>query len=281
MWINGLAAILLVLSSMQVYAKNPPYPRGSIEELFPASPPPVERTYRVGDRSIHYWQVDGGPARVVFLHGTPGDWKAWAHYLADPALRARATLIAVDRPGFGASEPGRVAPRMADQARLLAPLLTGPGAPTLLVGHSLGGPIGAELAMRHPDAVRGAVLVAPSIDPATEAPRWYNRLMTWRLVRWIAPDEFGWSNDEIMVLAEELEKQTSRWASLPMPITVVQGAQDELVDPRTAAYAERILPKPWGRVVVIPDQGHFVLWKRPDLVTREILALLDRTESPR
>ena len=36
-----------------------------------------------------------------------------------------------------------------------------------------------------------------------------------------------------------------------------------------------------GKVVVVPDQGHFVLWKRPDLVTREILDVLDRTESPR
>ncbi|MCR6679307.1 alpha/beta hydrolase, partial [Escherichia marmotae] len=84
----------------------------------------------------------------LFLHGTPGDWKAWAHFMADPELQKRATMISVDRAGFGASDPGRVAPLMADQARLLAPLLEGPGGPTLLVGHSLGGPIGAELAMR-------------------------------------------------------------------------------------------------------------------------------------
>ncbi len=258
-------------------AKNPPYPRGPIDELFPKPPRPVEHTYRIDGRTIHYWQVDGGPARVVFLHGTPGDWKAWAHYLADPELQKRATLIAVDRPGFGASDPGKVAPLMADQARLLAPLLEGPGKPTVIVGHSLGGPIGAELAMRYPQRVRGAVLVAPSIDPGTEQPRWYNEAMTLWLVRAIAPKEFAWSNDEIMVLVGELEKQTPRWASLKMPITVVQGAKDELVNPKTAAYAEKVLPKPNGKVVVVPDQGHFVLWDRPELVTREIIDVLDRT----
>ena len=272
-----LLAVLLVVSSFVTEAKNPPYPRGPINELFPTPPQPVEHTYRIDDRTVHYWQIDGGPARVVFLHGTPGDWKAWVHYLADPELHKRATLIAVDRPGFGASDPGKVAPLMADQARLLAPLLVGPGSPTVVVGHSLGGPIGAELAMRYPQLVRGAVLVAPSIDPNTEQPRWYNEAMTLWLVRAIAPKEFAWSNDEIMVLVGELEKQTPRWADLKMPITVVQGAKDELVDPKTAAYAEKVLPKPNGKVVVVPDQGHFVLWDRPDLVTREIIDVLDRT----
>lgn len=275
-----LAAVLLAISSCGVLAKNPPYPRDSVEELFPTPPRPVEHEYRIDDRTIHYWQIGGGPARILFVHGTPGDWKAWAHYLADRQLQQRATLIAVDRPGFGASDPGRVAPRMAEQARLLAPLLDGPGKPTVIVGHSLGGPIAAELAMRHPALVRGAVLVAPSIDPSTEQPRWYNRAMTFGLVRALMPKEFAWANDEIMVLPQDLQAQTARWAGLTMPITVVQGARDELVDPKTADYAASVLPKPGGRVIVVPDEGHFVVWKRPDLITREILDLLDRTGIP-
>ena len=96
---KALLAILLVASSFVAGAKNPPYPRGPIDELFPTPPQPVEHRYRIDDRTIHYWQIDGGPARVVFLHGTPGDWKAWAHFMADPELQKRATLIAVDRPG--------------------------------------------------------------------------------------------------------------------------------------------------------------------------------------
>ncbi len=193
----------LLLISATATAKNPPYPMGSIDELFPKPPKPVEHSYKIDDRTIHYWQIGDGPARILFLHGTPGGWKAWAHYMADPELQKRATMISVDRPGFGASDPGRVAPLMADQARLLAPLLDGP---TVLVGHSLGGPIGAELAMRYPEQVRGAVLVAPSIDPNTEQPRWYNVAMTLWLVKLIAPNDFIWSNQEILPLVGELEK---------------------------------------------------------------------------
>lgn len=273
-----LGCLFAIGLSLAACADNPPYPRGSLESLFPLPPRPEERSYRIEDRTIHYWVIPGGPARIVFLHGTPGDWKAWAGYLRDPELQLRATLIAVDRPGFGASDPGRMAPTMAEQSRLLAPLLQdGPAGGTVLVGHSLGGPIAAQLAMDHPDLVRGAVLVAPSIDPNTEQPRWYNWLMTYRLVQWLAPTEFSWSNQEIMPLVDGLKAQTPRWQALRMPITVVQGAKDELVDPRTAAYAERVLPKPNGKVVVVPDQGHFVLWNRPDLITREILAVLDRS----
>lgn len=270
--------VSLLLSSVTACASNPPYPHGTVNQLFPKPPRPVEKTYDIDDRSIHYWEIAGGPARIVFLHGTPGDWQAWAKYLADPELQKRATLIAVDRPGFGASNPGRMAPALSEQARLLEPLLKGPGAPAVLVGHSLGGPIAAEMAMDYPDEVRGAVLVAPSIDPNTEQPRWYNVAMTYTLVQWIAPKIFKWSNEEIMPLVGELKQQTPRWKNLKMPITVIQGAKDELVDPRTAAYAEKVLPKPNGKVIVVPDQGHFVLWKRPDLVVGQIIDVLDRTE---
>lgn len=271
-----LGASLLLLA-LNAAASNPPYPRGPVEELFPEPPRPVEKTYSIDDRTIHYWQIDGGPARIVFLHGTPGDWKAWARYLRDPELQKRATLIAVDRPGFGDSDPGRVAPALTEQARLLEPLLKGRGSPTVVVGHSLGGPIAGELAMDYPDEVRGAVLVAPSIDPNTEQPRWYNVAMTWRLVKAIAPKEFAWSNQEIMPLVNELKTQEPRWKNLAMPITVVQGAKDQLVDPRTADYARRVLPQGNGRVVVVPDQGHFVLWNQPELVIKEIIDVLDRS----
>lgn len=277
----SVAVAACLLAAGPAEAKNPPYPHGTVEQLFPNPPRPVEMTYRIDDRTIHYWSVGNGPARIVFLHGTPGDWQAWAKYLGDPDLQARATLIAVDRPGFGASDPGRVAPALSEQARLLEPLLKSPSGspsgPAVVVGHSLGGPIGAQLAMDYPDEVRAAVLVAPSIDPNTEQPRWYNRLMTFRLVQWIAPSMFVWSNEEIMPLVGELQQQTARWQRLKMPVTVVQGAKDELVDPKTAAYAERVLPKPNGKVVVVPDEGHFVLWNRPDLVIREIIDVLDRT----
>jgi len=272
---SGLAAVIGLWG-----CSNPPYPRGPVEQLFPQPPRPEDHYYRVREREVHYMQIGGGPARILFIHGSPGDWKAWASYLGDPRLRDRAVLLAVDRPGFGESGPGQVVVAPEDQAALLAPLLVGVGAPTLIVSHSLGGPIAGELALDYPDRVRGAVLVAPSIDPATEHPRWYNRAMTWKMIQWLMPDDFEWSNEELMPLDEELVRMTPRWRDLRVPVTVIQGDKDELVDPRTADFAQRVMPGSLTRIVRVPGQGHFVLWKRRDLVVDEILALLDRTQPP-
>lgn len=260
-----------------------------ISHFFPSPPQPEAHDLVVDGRRIHYLLMRGGPARIVFIHGTPGNWQGWSDFLADPRLRERATMIAVDRPGFGNSGRGHMVPALEDQARLLAPLLQVEGGGegrALLVGHSLGGPIAARLAMDDPQAVRAALLIAPSIAPEYEQPRWFNELAdtwlaralagTW-LQRQFADDDLYNSNAEIMPLVAGLRAMEPGWPKLAMPITVMQGLKDDLVDPRTADYAERVLPKPNGVVQRLPDEDHFVLWREPALVTDAILALLDRS----
>ena len=105
------------------------------------------------------------PARVLFVHGSPGTWDAWRGFLMDRELRAAARLIAVDRVGFGGSERGRAEPSLERQAVALAAVLESePGPPAIVVGHSLGGPIAVRLAIDRPELVAGLLLSAPSID---------------------------------------------------------------------------------------------------------------------
>ncbi len=263
-----------------------------IDELFPDPPRPAARDYVVDGHKIHYLLMPGGPARIVFIHGTPGDWQGWRNYLSDERLRARATMIAVDRPGFGGSERGQMQPKLAEQARLLAPLLKmadGGEGGAVLVGHSLGGPIAARMAMDYPANVRAALLISPSIAPDYEAPRWFNDLGDSWLARalkgsWLqhqfADDDLYNSNAEIMPLVHELKLMEPLWPRVTMPVTVMQGMKDTLVDPRTADYAEAVLPRPGGVVLRLPEEDHFVLWSEPNLVVDAILALLDRSAPP-
>ncbi|WP_292998786.1 alpha/beta hydrolase [Nevskia sp.] len=286
---------LLVLATLLAtgWAQPPPSAQDTapiddhIPELFPRGPQPEAGDYEIDGRRVHYVVMPGGPQRLIFIHGTPGNWQGWRDYLADPRLRQRATIIAVDRPGFGNSGRGRMVPDIADQARLLAPLLDladGGQGKAYLVGHSLGGPIAAKLAMDHPERVAGALLIAPSIAPDLEHPRWFNHMAdtwlakalagTW-VQRQFADDDLYNSNAEIMPLARGLKAMEPGWASLTMPVIVVQGLQDTLVDPATADYAERVLPTPNGRVIRLPNHDHFLIWSDYERCARLVAELMD------
>jgi pimeloyl-ACP methyl ester carboxylesterase len=218
------------------------------------------------------------PRTVLFVHGTPGTWEAFRGYLADPELAGRARLIAVDRPGFGRSGRGRAVGSLETQAAALAAVLEGTASgPAVVVGHSLGGPIAARLAADRPELVAGLVLVAPSIDPALERWRWYNVAASWRVVQWLLPVDWVTSNRELAPLAGELERLRPLWHRIAAPVVVVQGGRDELVPAANADFAERVLPAPRLEVRRHPEDGHFILWQRPETVRGPILDLLERT----
>jgi pimeloyl-ACP methyl ester carboxylesterase len=255
-WI-ALASVLLAACS------NPPYPRGSIEQLYPVGPRPVFGRVAVDGREIGYAEVTHqGRPRIVFIHGSPGDWKAFADYLGDAQLHEYGTLVAVDRPGFGASGRGQVVADLREQARLLAPLLLGEDAPGIVVGHSLGGAIALRLALDYPERVRGVLLIAASVAPQLEAPRWYNRLASWKLVQWLLPSELVDSNRELFGLQAQLAALDADLPALKAPVYVVQGMRDELVDPRTADYLQGALAGARNRIWRMENDGHFVIWKR-------------------
>src|SRR3546814_1056461 len=150
-----------------------------MKQLFPDPPRPELKTETVAGHTLQYAELDrAGSPRILFIHGSPGEWQAFDSYLNRPELQVYGPLLAPDRPGYGGSEPHVVVASLEEQARRLAPLLLGNGAPAIVVGHSLGGPIAAKLAMDYPDRVRGLLLLAPSVAPALEAPRWYQRLAT-------------------------------------------------------------------------------------------------------
>src|SRR3546814_2121380 len=109
--------------------------------------------------------------------------------------------------------------------------------------------------MDYPDRVRGLLLLAPSVAPALEAPRWYQRLATWRVVQWLLPRTLIDANRELMPLQAQLRELEPGWAKLRMPVYVIQGEDDALVDPRTADYLERVLAHTPHRIWRYPDRS--------------------------
>jgi pimeloyl-ACP methyl ester carboxylesterase len=215
----------------------------------------------------------GGPQdapRVIFVHGSPGAAADWAEYLLDPPAGREA--VAIDRPGFGRSDPYGAVPSLAEQADALAPLLVQRGGHwPIVVGHSMGAPVAAWLAAEHPDEVEGLVLLAGAMDPALEEWRWYNRAAT-ELSPMLARPLRN-SNEEMRALRGELEALAPELARIRCPIVVVHGRRDALVPFAEVDYARRMFPAARLRVIELPEGDHFLPWDAVDTVRTAIGSL--------
>ena len=251
-----------------------PYTRGTVYELFPVAPRPTDASYRVGSSRVHFVEENGGPGRIVFIHGSPGDWQGWAPLMRNPQLRSQAAMLAPDRPGWGRSDYGHVVPGLEAQAELLRPLLGEGTRRTLLVAHSYGGAVALRMALDHPQAVSGLLLVAPALSPELERPSWYERLAGMFPARLLLPERLTLSLKELANLPQDLGRLRRLLPGLQVPVVVIQGEDDGQVDPRTADFAERELPPRFTKVIRVSGQGHWILWTDQALIVSEILSML-------
>jgi 3-oxoadipate enol-lactonase len=117
---------------------------------------------------------------------------------ATPLLAERCRVTAWDLPGHGASAPASEPFGVADLADAVALAVRDLGETSVLyAGVSLGGATGLELALRHPDLVRAAVIVASGAQLG-EPSAWHDRatlvreqstsaLIVPSATRWFAP----------------------------------------------------------------------------------------------
>ena len=109
--------IIVLTTLLQLAAcTKPPWPCGSIEELYPQTQNrPELRTVRAQGLDIQVAQTAGSRTTpIVFVHGSPGGWKAWARFLDTPALAAFGPRLAMDQDPL-------VDPRTADYLEQPAP----------------------------------------------------------------------------------------------------------------------------------------------------------------
>jgi len=234
--------------------------------------------YKVGKRVINYLAVgDSTLPLVVFIHGSPGSLSAFIDFMADTALLKRAQLVTVDRPGFGASNFGYAEPSLQKQAALLRPILelNKKQRPIILVGHSLGGPLIARMAMDFPELIDGLVMVAPSIDPQLEPHEWFRGPLATPFLKWILPRSLRASNDEIYKLKPELEEMIPLWSKIRANTIVIQGTKDDLVPMENAAFAKKMLINAPVNLVMIEDMNHFIPWRKSEVITKAVVEQLE------
>src|SRR5688500_8379340 len=125
--------------------------------------------------SLHYLVEGRGPA-VVLLHGLGGFAGSWRHNIAP--LASRATVYALDLPGFGRSAKPRARYGLTFFARALHGFLDGLGvAQASLVGHSLGGAVAVTYALTHPARVERLALLGAVVPGFAWRVSWRHRLV--------------------------------------------------------------------------------------------------------
>jgi pimeloyl-ACP methyl ester carboxylesterase len=249
------SALAVVLTTLGCAPPGPRLPADHIDAL--------RKTIHVGpplDAEIGYLAAgDPQGMRVILVHGTPGSAEGWADYLLKPPPGLE--VLALDRPGFGRSGPEGAVTRLAAQAAAVAALLPADGRPAVLLGHSLGGPIVARVAVDHPDRVAALVLLAASLDPALEEIHPMQPLGTWWPVRQLLPRAIRNANAELMALRPELVQLAGLLAQVTAPVIIVHGTADQLVPVANVAFMQAHLRATRCReTLLLEGSNHFLPW---------------------
>ncbi len=128
-------------------------------------PPGVAgRHVNVDGLTLRVADSGNGPKSVILLHGAIGSLEDWETVI--PLLETKYRVIAIDRPGHGYSAEPRENNTLALNARIVSALMTTLDLEdVVVVGHSYGGSVALQMALKDPPALRGAVLVAPGSYP--------------------------------------------------------------------------------------------------------------------
>lgn len=231
----------------------------------PGLDPVRESFWETSDYRIRIWS--SGPVTapgLLLVHGAPGSVQTFSELFKNPALRSRYRLVALDRP-MGLAD-------YRDQATILETLLADPqwlghSPTTTVLGFSYGGPIAMELALRQPERVPRVLLVSAVLYADLERVFWFSPLGRW--LEPVLPAALRSASQEKYDHLATLSELTPRLPGYPGEVLLFQGAQDSLVDPENARWAQKALRH--SQVFWYPQEDHFVLFTQSKAILEVLL----------
>jgi pimeloyl-ACP methyl ester carboxylesterase len=239
---------------------------------------PTQHQITENERTVNYAEIgnDSLPI-VIFIHGSPGSWSAWEDFFKDSVLLKKVKMVAVDRLGFGYSGLGKAEKTLTNQANYLKPIVEKykrENKKIILIGHSLGGPLIARMAMDYPQLIDNLIFVAASNSPDLEPPNWYRHIGDFFLFRFLLPRSLRASNKEILYVKSELKKMLPLWQNIRQKTIIIQGDKDVLVPFENAIFTNKMLVNAENELIMVKGMNHFVPWSNPELIREAILKSL-------
>ncbi|MBF6031225.1 alpha/beta hydrolase [Pseudomonas sp. P115] len=276
------------------------------------------RFVEVNGERFHYVEEGKGPP-LVMIHGLMGSSRNLTYALSGQ-LAGHFRVITIDRPGSGYStrHKGTPADLPAQAGQILGLIKTLGLEKPLVLGHSLGGAISLALALDHPEAVSGLILVAPLTHPQPTLPMvfWSLAVRPGWLRRWVAhtltvpigmltrrsvvkgvftpdqapddfatrgggmlgmrPDNFYAASSEIALVNDYLPAMVKRYPQLTVPIGLIYGAKDKVLDFRRhgQALADKV---PGLKLQLVEGRGHMLPITATARVVEAVQQLAKRT----
>lgn len=257
-------------------------------------------SFSVNGHNMHY--VDEGEGEtILFVHGTP----SWSFDFRNviKALMPKYRCIAVDHIGFGLSDkPEHYDYSTANHSRTLEQFILGKQLKNMtLVVHDFGGPIGLDVAMKHPHLVKNIVILNSWLWSSQDDPDFikFSRVLKSPLLpflyrrlnfspRFILPKSFGdrkitkqtlrqytkpfadkTQRNGPLAFARSLLNDQDRFEALwhqkaviaHKPVLFVWGMKDPVIKPH---YLEKFVKGfPLSKVLRLPTCGHFPQEEQP------------------
>ncbi|MGH7961251.1 MAG: alpha/beta fold hydrolase [Candidatus Binatia bacterium] len=229
---------------------------------------------------------------LLYLHGAGGNGH-FGHRMLD-ILSARHSPWALDYPGHGRSSGTESLKSISAYSDLIYAFWRKLGVrPAVLIGHSMGGAIAMDLALRHADMVESLILTCTAAKftlPQERLDTW-KQVMQGRLGQPFTKDscspktpmniiQEGWM-EQIktdprvryfdLVACQQVDL-TARLAEIRQPTLILAG-QDDTTTP--VAQAEQLRDRiPGAKLTVTPEAGHWLPIEKPQEACDAIVTFL-------
>jgi len=201
---------------------------------------------------------------LVIIHGSPGSWSNYSEYMYDADLQKKFRVMSIDRPGFGYSDFGYPM-HLKEQSELLDRVIAAHrnGGPVYLVGHSIGGPIVAQMAAMSPANYKKIVIISGSLSPYLEKKENWRYIMDNPVLCRFLPGAFAPSNTEIIWFKKDLYGLEKELPKVKSGVIFIHGDKDEWVPISNVQYGIEKMTRAAGfQSDTLKDERHMIPWKR-------------------